>query len=50
MSSWLKVKVNLSLSLTKHAFFNLGTRWRWAVSFTPRPLYPPGKDPPVRIG
>jgi hypothetical protein len=20
---------------------NLGTRWRWMVSFTPRPLYPP---------
>jgi len=19
---------------------NLGTRWRWAVNFTPRPLYP----------
>jgi hypothetical protein len=23
-----------------HSFFNLGTRWRWVVSFTPRPLYP----------
>jgi hypothetical protein len=23
----------------------LGTRWRWAVSFTPRPLYPQGKSP-----
>jgi hypothetical protein len=22
--------------------FNLGTRWRWVVSFTPRPLYPRG--------
>jgi hypothetical protein len=28
-----------------HAFFDLGTRWRWVVSFTPRPLYPPGKNP-----
>jgi hypothetical protein len=24
---------------------DLGTRWRWAVSFTPRPLYPQGKSP-----
>jgi hypothetical protein len=24
---------------------NLGTRWRWVVSFTPRPLYPWGKSP-----
>jgi len=23
-----------------HAFFDLGTRWRWVVSFTRRPLYP----------
>jgi len=23
----------------------LGTRWRWVVSFTPRPLYPQGKTP-----
>jgi hypothetical protein len=23
----------------------LGTRWRWVVSFTPRPLYPEGKRP-----
>jgi hypothetical protein len=22
----------------------LGTRWRWVVSFTPRPLYPKGKS------
>jgi hypothetical protein len=22
---------------------DLGTRWRWVVSFTPRPLYPQGK-------
>jgi hypothetical protein len=29
---------------------DLGTRWRWAVSFTPLPLYPPGKEPPVPIG
>jgi hypothetical protein len=24
---------------------DLGTRWRWVVSFTPRPLYPYGKSP-----
>jgi hypothetical protein len=24
---------------------NLGTRWRWVVSFTPRPLYTQGKSP-----
>jgi len=24
---------------------NLGTRWRWMVSFTLRPLYPRGKSP-----
>jgi hypothetical protein len=26
-------------------FFDLGTSWRWVVSFTPRPLYPRGKSP-----
>jgi hypothetical protein len=24
---------------------DLGTRWRWVVRFTPRPLYPQGKSP-----
>jgi hypothetical protein len=24
---------------------DLGSRWRWMVSFTPRPLYPYGKRP-----
>jgi hypothetical protein len=24
---------------------DLGTRWRWVVSFTPQPLYSQGKDP-----
>jgi len=23
---------------------DLSTRWRWVVSFTPRPLYPQGKS------
>jgi hypothetical protein len=26
-------------------FLDLGTSWRWTVSFTPRPLYPRGKSP-----
>jgi hypothetical protein len=28
-----------------HSFFDLGSRWRWMVSFTTRPLYPQGKSP-----
>jgi hypothetical protein len=32
-------------------FLDLGTSWRWVVSFTPRPLSHPGKEPPpVPIG
>jgi hypothetical protein len=31
-------------------FLDLGTSWRWAVSFTLLPFYPPGKEPPVPIG
>jgi hypothetical protein len=52
-------KVKLSLCLTKHhsmktycgsggivpQILDLGTRWRWVVSFMPRPLYPRGKSP-----
>jgi hypothetical protein len=26
------------------SLFDLGTRWRWVVSFTHRPLYPQGKS------
>jgi hypothetical protein len=26
-------------------YFYLGTRWKWVVRFTPRPLYPQGKCP-----
>jgi hypothetical protein len=54
-----EVKVKLSLCLTKHhamktyygsggiasRILDLGTRWRWVVSFTSRPLYPQGKSP-----
>jgi hypothetical protein len=53
-----KVKVKLSLCLTKHhairtywgsggiapRILDLGTRWRWVVSFTPQSLYPQGKS------
>jgi hypothetical protein len=53
-------KVNLSLCLTNEPlhpegvwgsgcidphFLDLGTSWRWAVSFTPLLLYPRGKSP-----
>jgi hypothetical protein len=31
-------------------FLDLGTRWKWVVSFTPWPLYPSGKDPLVPTG
>jgi hypothetical protein len=47
---WIQSKVKLSLSLNKHhsmimywwseGILNLGTRWRWVVSFTPQQLYP----------
>jgi len=50
----LKVEVNLSLCFIKHHAMNtywrsggiaphipnLGARWKWVASFTPRPLYP----------
>jgi hypothetical protein len=32
-----------------HAFFDIGTRWRRGVSFTPRPPYPQGKSPPYPL-
>jgi hypothetical protein len=28
-----------------HSFIDLGTRWKWVVSFTLRPLYPQRKSP-----
>jgi hypothetical protein len=28
-------------------FLDLGTSWKWVVSFTPRPLYPRGKSPNI---
>jgi hypothetical protein len=49
----VKVKVKLCLCLIKRyamktydgvdpRIFNLGTRWKWVVSFTHQPLYPEG--------
>jgi hypothetical protein len=29
---------------------DLGSRWRWVVSFKPRPLYPQGKKPRYPLG
>jgi len=29
---------------------NVGTRWRWVVSITLRPVYPRGTIPPVLWG
>jgi hypothetical protein len=60
----VKVKVKLSLCLTKHhamktywgnggiapRILDLGTRWRWVVSFAPRPLYPQGMSPWYPLG
>jgi hypothetical protein len=31
-----------------YSFFNLGSRRRWVVNATPRPLYP-GKDPALIV-
>jgi hypothetical protein len=54
--------LKLSLCLTKYRamkncgsggiarrILNFGTRWRWVVSFTPRPLYPQRKSPPYPL-
>jgi hypothetical protein len=30
---------------TNLRFLDLGSSWRWVVSFTPQPLYSPGKEP-----
>jgi hypothetical protein len=39
------MKTYWGMEVQLHAFFDLGTRWRWVVSFTPRPLYSQGKRP-----
>jgi hypothetical protein len=59
----MQVKVKLFLCLTNQAlrhegvwgsgcidphFLDIGTTWRWVVSFTPRPLYPGERAPGTR--
>jgi hypothetical protein len=58
------VKVSCPVALTEHhamkaywgneiiapRILDFDTRWRSVVSFTPRPLLPPGKKPLVPIG
>jgi hypothetical protein len=39
------MKVNWGSGDTAPRILDLGTRWRWVVSFTPRLLYPQGKSP-----
>jgi hypothetical protein len=34
-----------STGIALYCFFNLGARWEWVVSATPRPLYPRERDP-----
>jgi hypothetical protein len=51
---YVKVEINVLLHLSTTPWrlirktpcnVDLGARWRWAVRFTIRPLYPPGKSP-----
>jgi hypothetical protein len=39
------MKVYWGSGCTAPRILDLSTRWRWVVSFTPRPLYPHGKSP-----
>jgi hypothetical protein len=39
------MKTYWGVEVQLHVFYDLGTRWRWMVSFTPRPLYPQGDSP-----
>jgi len=34
------MKAYWGVEVQLRSFFDLGTRWRWVVSFTSRPLYP----------
>jgi hypothetical protein len=45
LSKRYAIKTYWGMEVQHHAFFDLGTRWRWVVSFTPRPLYSWGKSP-----
>jgi hypothetical protein len=39
------MKVHWGVEVYLHSFVDLGTRWKWVVSFTARPLYLQGKSP-----
>jgi hypothetical protein len=39
------MKTHWGVEVWLHSFFDLGTRWRWMVSFTTRPLYPRERAP-----
>ena len=39
------LKVQRGLEIWLYSFFNLGARWEWVVTATPRPLYPRDRDP-----
>jgi hypothetical protein len=39
------IKAYWGMEVYLHAFFDLGCRWKYVDSFTPRPLYPQGKSP-----
>jgi hypothetical protein len=38
------MKAYWGMQVELHLFFYFGIRWRWVVSFTPRPLYPQEKN------
>jgi len=38
------IKTYRGVDIYLHLFSDLGTRWKWVVSFTPRPLYRQGKS------
>jgi hypothetical protein len=48
-SSYHAMKTNWESGGTVSCFLKLSARWRWMVSFTPRPLYS-GEEPQVSVG
>jgi hypothetical protein len=38
------MKMYWGVELWLHAFLDLGTTWKWVLSFTPRPLHPQRKS------
>jgi hypothetical protein len=44
------MKAYWGVEIQLHAFFDLGTRWRWVVNFTPQPLYTQGRSPWYPLG